>query len=285
MPAKTGDVRSKGVGMRLEGKVALITGGGTGIGAAVAKRFVEEGAKVCITGRRREKLEEVAQSLPAGACTIAQGDCCADGDPESMVAAALGITGKLDILVNNAAIEHNKNVVDLDVAVWRQTLENNLTGPFLMMKAAIPHMVKAGSGSIINVSSLAGVRAVPGGPGYCATKAGIIHLTKQVALDFGKNGIRCNVICPGPARTALLEMNVHPLTEVLHTDLDGVFEKMGEFVPLKRIASPADMTGLFVFLASEDSNFMTGTTLMNDGGIHVIDAFAAGVGTLGGEWG
>ena len=271
--------------MRLQGKVALITGGGTGIGAAVAKRFVEEGAKVCITGRRREKLEEVAKSLPAGAVTIAPGDCCADGDPQRMVEIALGINGRLDILVNNAAIEHNKNVVDLDVAVWRQTLENNLTGPFLMMKAAIPYMIKGGGGSIINVSSLAGVRAVPGGPGYCATKAGLIHLTKQVALDYGKNNIRCNVICPGPARTALLEMNVHPLTDVLHTDLDGVFEKMGEFVPLRRIASPADMTGLFVFLAGPDSNFMTGTTLMNDGGIHVIDAFAQGVGTLGGEWG
>jgi meso-butanediol dehydrogenase / (S,S)-butanediol dehydrogenase / diacetyl reductase len=271
--------------MQLEGKVALITGGGTGIGAAVAKRYVEEGARVCITGRRREKLEEVAASLPAGAVTIAQGDCCAEGDPESMVATALGISGRLDILVNNAAIEHNKNVVDMDVAVWRQILENNLTGPFLMMKAAIPHMVKSGGGSIINVSSLAGVRAVPGGPAYCTTKAGLIHLSKQVALDYGKENIRCNVICPGPARTALLEMNVHPLTDVLHTDLDGVFDAMADFVPLKRIATPADMTGLFVFLASDDSGFMTGTTLMNDGGIHVVDAFAQGVGTLGGEWG
>ncbi len=271
--------------MRLAGKVALITGGGTGIGAAVTKRFVEEGAKVCITGRRREKLEGVAASLPAGSVAIAQGDCSCDGDPEAMVAAALGIAGRLDILVNNAAIEHNKNVVEMDVAMWRQILENNLTGPFLMMKAAIPHMVKGGGGSIINVSSLAGVRAVPGGPAYCTTKAGLIHLSKQVALDYGKDNVRCNVVCPGPARTALLEMNVLPLTEVLHTDLDGVFDKMAEFVPLKRIADPADMTGLFVFLASDDSNFMTGTTLMNDGGIHVIDAFAQGVGTLGGEWG
>ena len=155
-----------------------------------------------------------------------------------MVAAALGISGKLDILVNNAAIEHNKNVVDLDVAVWRQTLENNLTGPFLMMKAAIPHMIEGGGGSIINVSSLAGVRAVPGGPGYCATKAGLIHLTKQVALDFGKNNVRCNVICPGPARTALLEMNVHPLTEVLHTDLDGVFEAMARVRPAEAHRQP-----------------------------------------------
>jgi meso-butanediol dehydrogenase / (S,S)-butanediol dehydrogenase / diacetyl reductase len=271
--------------MQLDGKVALITGGGTGIGAAVAKRFVDEGAKVCITGRRKEKLDEVARTLPAGACTVAAGDCSVDGDAQRMVDEALGITGRLDILVNNAAIEMNKNVVEMEPAVWRHTLENNLTGPFLMMKAAIPSMVAAGGGSIINVSSLAGIRAVPGGPAYCTTKAGLIHLSKQVALDYGKNNVRCNVICPGPARTVLLEMNVHPLTEVLHTDLDGVFEKMSAFVPLRRIADPGDMAGLFVFLAGDDSNFMTGATLVIDGGIHMVDAFAAGVGTLGGEWG
>ena len=271
--------------MQLEGKVALITGGGTGIGAAVARRFVEEGAKVCITGRRREKLDEVAESLPAGTVTVVTGDCCGDRAADAMVEGALSITGRLDILVNNAAIEANKNVVAMDPAVWRQTLENNLTGPFLMMKAAIPAMVAAGGGSIINVSSLAGVRAVPSGPAYCTTKAGLIHLTKQVALDYGKDNVRCNVICPGPARTALLEMNVHPLTEVLHTDLDGVFEKMAAFVPLRRIADPADMAGLFVFLASDDSSFITGSTIVADGGIHIVDAFAAGVGTLGGEWG
>jgi len=269
----------------LEGKVALITGGGTGIGAAVTKRFVEEGAKVCITGRRREKLEQVAETLPAGTVTIVTGDCCADADAEKMVEGALGLTGRLDILVNNAAIEANKNIVDMEPAVWRQALENNLTGPFLMMKAAVPAMVHAGGGSIINVSSLAGIRAVPGGPAYCTTKAGLIHLSKQVALDYGKNNVRCNVICPGPARTALLEMNVHPLTDVLQTDLDGVFDKMAAFVPLRRIADPADMAGLFVFLASDDSGFMTGATLVMDGGIHIVDAFAAGVGTLGGEWG
>ena len=172
--------------MLLEGKVALITGGGTGIGAAVAKRFVEEGAKVCITGRRRDKLEEVAQTLPPGTVTIAPGDCCADEDPPTMVKTALGITGRLDILVNNAAIEMNKSVVDMEPATWRHTLENNLTGPFLMMKAALPAMIGAGGGSIINVSSLAGIRAVPGGPAYCTTKAGLIHLSKQVALDYGK---------------------------------------------------------------------------------------------------
>ncbi len=271
--------------MQLEGKVALITGGGTGIGAGVAKRFVDEGAKICITGRRKEKLEEVAASLPAGSVTTVTGSCTSEEDAQRMVEAALSINGRLDILVNNAAIERNSSVVEMEPAVWREMLENNLTGPFLMMKTAIPHMTDGGGGSIINVASLAGIRAVPGGPAYCTTKAGLIHLTKQVAYDYGQNKIRCNVVCPGPVRTSMLEMNVQPLADALETDLDGAFEKMAEFVPMRHIAVPADMAGLFVFLGSDDSYFMTGATLVMDGGVHFVDAFAAGVGQLGGAWG
>jgi meso-butanediol dehydrogenase/(S,S)-butanediol dehydrogenase/diacetyl reductase len=271
--------------MQLEGKVALITGGGTGIGAAVAERFVAEGARVCITGRRREMLDEVADSLPAGSVTVFCGDVCEEGNAQKMVEAALGIGGRLDILVNNAAIEMNENVVDMDPAVWRQQLEVNLTGPFLMIKAAIPRMIEGGGGSIINVSSLAGVVAVPGAPAYCTTKAGIIHLSRQVALDYGRHNVRCNVICPGPVRTSMLEMNFRPLAELLNTDMDGVFEKVRHNVPLHRIASPPDLAGVFVFLAGDDSRFMTGSTVLADGGVHIIDAFAAGVGHLGAAWG
>jgi NAD(P)-dependent dehydrogenase (short-subunit alcohol dehydrogenase family) len=271
--------------MQLESKVALVTGGGTGIGAAVAERFVAEGAKVCIAGRRREKLDAVADSLPPGSVTVFCGDVSEEGIAEKMVEAALGISGRLDILVNNAAIEHNQPIVEMDPEDWRQQLEVNLTGPFLMIKAAIPAMVEAGGGSIINVSSLAGVVAVPGAPAYCTTKAGIIHLTRQVALDYGKDNVRCNVICPGPVRTSMLEMNFRPLAEVLDTDMDGVFDRVRVNVPLHRIARPADIAGVFVFLAGDDSHFMTGSTVLADGGVHIIDAFAAGVGHLGAAWG
>jgi len=271
--------------MQLEGKVALITGGGTGIGGAVAKRFVDEGAKIVITGRRREMLDQIAASLPAGSVTVFCGDVCEEGNAEKMVQTALGYTGRLDILVNNAAIESNAPVVDMDAAVWRHIVEVNLTGPFLMMKAAIPNMIEGGSGSIINVSSLAGIVAPPGAPAYCATKAGLIHLTKQVAVDYGKYNVRCNVICPGPIRTTMLEGNFVPLAKVLGTDLDGAFEKIRDSVPLHRIANPSDIAGVFVFLAGDDSNFMTGSTVLADGGVHVVDAFAAGVGHLGASWG
>ena len=271
--------------MQLEGKVALITGGGTGIGAGVAKRFVEEGAKIVITGRRREMLDEVAGSLPAGSVEIFCGDVSEEGNAQKMVDATLAFGGRLDVLVNNAAVEHNRPLVDLDPADWRHQLEVNLTGPFLMMKAAIPAMIDGGGGSIINVASVAAVVAPPGAPAYCATKAAVVHLTKQVALDYGKYNVRCNVICPGPIRTAMLEMNFKPLAEFLKTDLDGAFEKVSENVPLHRIGTPADIAGVFVFLASEDSRFMTGSTVLADGGMHVIDAFAAGVGHLGATWG
>jgi meso-butanediol dehydrogenase/(S,S)-butanediol dehydrogenase/diacetyl reductase len=271
--------------MQLEGKVALITGGGTGIGRAIVERFVAEGAKVCITGRRREMLQAVADALPVGSVTAFCGDVSEDGNAQKMVEAALSFNGRLDVLVNNAAIEMNENVVELDPAVWRQQLEVNLTGPFLMMKAAIPKMIEGGGGSIVNVSSLAGVVAVPGAPAYCTTKAGIIHLSKQVALDYGKHNVRCNIVCPGPIRTSMLEMNFKPLAELLNTDMDGVFDRVRTNVPLHRIGDPSDIAGVFVFLASDDSRFMTGSTVLADGGVHIVDAFAAGVGHLGAAWG
>ena len=192
-----------------------------------------------------------------------------------MVETALGFTGRLDILVNNAGTGAAGTVTEMDPAVWRQELENNLTGPFLMMKAALPGMVEAGKGSIINIASLAGVRVVPGSPAYCATKAGLIHLTKQVALDYGKYNIRCNVVCPGPVRTELLDMVMTPLADAMGTDLEGVYRDLPKkAVPLQRVAEPAEMTGVCTYLASDDSAYMTGTTLMMDGGIHIVDAFA-----------
>jgi NAD(P)-dependent dehydrogenase (short-subunit alcohol dehydrogenase family) len=271
--------------MQLEGKVALVTGGGTGIGEAITRRFVAEGAKVCITGRRQEMLEKVAASLPKGSVTIHAGDVCDDACTMGMVDTALAINGRLDILVNNAAIGLAGTIVEMDSATWRQILEVNLTGPFLTMKAAIPHMIEQGGGSIINISSLAGVVCVPGSPGYCATKAGLIHLTKQVALDYGKHRIRCNVVCPGPVRTELLEFNFIPMAEALNTDLDDVFRRVPKNVPLRRIAAPEEITGVCTFLAGDESSFMTGSTLIIDGGTHIVDAFALSVGEMGLNWG
>ncbi len=132
--------------MNLKGKVALVTGGGSGIGTAIAERFVADGAKICITGRRKEMLEKVAESLPSGSVVICQGDVSKEEDVKRMVKATMKFGGKLDVLVNNAGINRPTPIVELDPKVWQEVMGVNLTGPFLLMKAAIPHMLKEGGG-------------------------------------------------------------------------------------------------------------------------------------------
>jgi len=272
--------------MRLDGKVALITGAGTGIGAAIAERFVADGARICITGRRQEALDRVAQSLPAGAAVTCAGDVTKLEDARRMVETALGLAGKLDVLVNNAAIDPGgTTVVDIDPDLWHRVLETNLTGPLYLMKASIPHMIKGGGGSIINIASLGGLRCLPGMPAYCASKAGLIALTQQVALDFGPAKIRCNAVCPGGTRTAMLEKSLGPLAGVLKTDLDGVFRCISSTVPLRRTANPMEITGICSYLASDDSTFVTGAVLLVDGGAAIVDVAGAALTSAGVMWG
>ncbi len=272
--------------MRLDGKVALITGAGTGIGASIAERFVADGARICITGRRQEVLDNMARSLPAGTVVTCPGDVTRIEDAQQMVETALGFGGKLDVLVNNAAIDPGgTTVVDVDLDLWHRVLETNLTGPMHMMKATIPHMTKGGGGSIINIASLGGLRCLPGMPAYCASKAGLIMLTQQVALDFGPARIRCNAVCPGGTRTAMLELSLTPLAEALGTDLDGVFASISSMIPLRRTADPREIGGICSYLASDDSTFMTGAVLLIDGGAAVVDVAGAALTKVGVMWG
>jgi meso-butanediol dehydrogenase / (S,S)-butanediol dehydrogenase / diacetyl reductase len=264
--------------MRLHGKVALITGGGTGIGAAIARRFVAEGAKVCITGRRQGPLDEVAGSLPDGAVITVAGDVSRHDDVHGMVEAALAFGGRLDVLVNNAALDQAPaSVVDLDLEDWDAVLRVNLTGPFLLMQHAIPAMLRTGGGSIVNVASLAGLRAIPQMPSYCASKGGLVMLTQQVALDFGPHNIRCNVICPGAVRTEMIEGAMGHFSEKLGTDVDGVLARFSRNVPLRRVALPDEVAGLSVYLASDESAFMTGAVIPIDGGAAIVDISGAAI--------
>ena len=202
-----------------------------------------------------------------------------------MVDATIEFGGKIDVLVNNAGIDPAGTVVDIPIEQWKQIIDINLTGPFLMMKAAIPRMIEIGGGSIINIASLAAVRNIPAMPAYSASKSGLIGLTNAVALDYGPQGIRCNVVAPGPIRTEMLEHSMAGLAQTLNTDVTGALNCLTRFIPLRRPAMRDEVSGAVVFLASDESKFITGTTIMVDGGACVVDPCGAAVSSAGVNWG
>jgi meso-butanediol dehydrogenase / (S,S)-butanediol dehydrogenase / diacetyl reductase len=255
---------------RLENKIALITGGGTGIGAAIAKRFIEEGAKVCIIGRRKSRLQVVADSFPKGSVIICEGDVGIENDVIRMIQTAVNIQGELHILVNNAAGAVHGSVEDIAPSDWRSTLDVNLTGPFLTMHYAIPHMIKTG-GSIINIASVGGLRSIPGGAAYCTSKAALIMLTQQASVDLGPKGIRCNVVCPGLVRTEMTDGNMDRMGQNFNLDREGAYKLAVKDLPLGKAAMPDEIAPLCAYLASSESSFMTGATLVIDGGNTVLD--------------
>ena len=271
--------------MDLKGKVALITGGGTGLGAEFARRFTAEGAKVVITGRRKELLDKVAADLPAGAVLVFPGDVSKLENAQAMVDATVKFGGKIDVLVNNAGIDPAGSVVDVPVEQWQKVIEINLTGPFLLMKAAIPQMIKQGGGSIINIASLAAVRCIPAMPAYISSKAGLIGLTQAAALDYGPNNIRCNVVCPGAIATEMLQNSMSNLAKAINSDTNGALLALTKFTPLRRYATPAEVSGIVAFLASDDSSYVTGAVMMVDGGATIVDPNGSGIASLGLNWG
>ena len=199
----------------MTGRVALITGGARGIGAEIAKRFVEDGAKIVISDVRKDLLEGVAQGLKSGMVATCVGDVTNWNDVKKMVAETVKFGGKIDVLVNNAGIDPGGSIVDIDIELWKKILDVNLNGPFLCMRAAIPSMIKQGGGSIVNIASLAGVRCLPSMPAYCASKGGLIQLALQAALEYGRQKIRSNVVCPGATRTEMLTHAMEGLTKAI----------------------------------------------------------------------
>ena len=260
---------------RLNGKVALITGAGSGIGAAIAKRFVTEGAKIVICGRRKEALENTASACPDGSVLPFPADVRKIEDALKMADAAIEFGGKIDILVNDAGIARRGAVADTDITEWMDVIETNLFGPFYMMRAVIPHMIDAGGGSIISISSLAGIRRTPSMSAYATSKEGLIGLAQSVAYDYGKYNIRSNIICPGMTHTEGNMRMVERVSKSQGIEPDAVIENMMRFSPIHRPVPTDEIALAAVFFASDESTSITGAVLTADSGTSIVDASIA----------
>jgi NAD(P)-dependent dehydrogenase (short-subunit alcohol dehydrogenase family) len=249
--------------MRLEHKVALITGGTSGIGAATAVLFAKEGAKVTITGRNEKRGHAVAEKImnDGGRAIFMRSDVRKADECRHVVQETLRAFGRLDILFNNAGIFYPHTIVDCSEQEWDLQMDVNLKGTFLMAKAVLPHMIEQRRGVIINNSSGWGIAGGDSAVAYCASKGGIVLLTKAMAIDHGGQGIRVNCICPGDVDTPMLPDDAHRRGLKWEDYLAGCANR-----PLGRIGTTDEIAKAALFLASDDSSFMTGAALVVDGG-------------------
>ena len=249
--------------MRLAGKVALITGGTSGIGRATAALFAREGAKVALTGRDEVRGRIVLHEVKsAGSEAIfVRSDVRLAADCRRAVDETLKSFQRLDILFNNAGVFVPHTVPDCPEEEWDLTVDVNLKGTYLMSKFALPHMIAQRSGVIINNSSGWGLVGGDAAAAYCASKGGVVLLTKAMAVDHGRQGIRINCICPGDVETPMLPEDAKRRGVTWEEYLKGATNR-----PLGRIGKPEEIARAVLFLASEDSSFMTGSALVVDGG-------------------
>jgi len=247
---------------KLTGKVAVVTGAASGIGEATALLFADEGASIVVADRDEDRGDHVVQEIRGrGAQAVfAKTDVSKPEDVKAMVRAAIETYGRLDVVFNNAGIEGEMNTPTVDCTLdnWHRVIEINLTGVFLGMKYAIPEMLKNGGGSIINTASVAGLVGFAGIPAYCASKGGVIQLTKCAAMEYAKQGIRVNVICPGVISTPMVERATGGTAEA-----EAAFEALE---PVGRMGTAEEVARMALFLACNDSSFCTGAPFIVDGG-------------------
>jgi NAD(P)-dependent dehydrogenase (short-subunit alcohol dehydrogenase family) len=238
------------------GRVAIVTGAWRGLGRAAAMRFHERGSSVAVNVRDRERAEILAKEIGERAVAVA-GDIAAEGVPEEIVRRTLERFGRIDILVNNAALPLSTRFPDLTAEEWRRALEVNLTAPFLMIKAVLSTMRVQQYGRIINISSSAGrMVSTLGGAHYTASKAGLIGLTRAAAKELGKFGITVNAVCPGMIDTELTRE---------HAD-DELLERLAASYPVPRLGTALEVANLICFAASEAAGYITGASLDINGG-------------------
>jgi NAD(P)-dependent dehydrogenase (short-subunit alcohol dehydrogenase family) len=249
--------------MKLDGKVALITGGNSGIGRATAALFAKEGAAVVLTGRNKERGEEVALAIneAGGRATFVRSDVRVAEDCRQAVEQTLEQFGRIDVLFNNAGVFHPKKVPECTEEEWDETIDSSLKGAFLMSKYALPSMIERGSGSIIHNSSGWGILGGDKAAAYCAAKGGLVIMTKAMAIDHGPDGIRVNCVCPGDTETPMLTDDADK-RDMAWED----YVAAGSERPLGRMGTAEEIARAVLFLACDDSSYVTGEALVVDGG-------------------
>ncbi|WP_041544629.1 SDR family NAD(P)-dependent oxidoreductase [Oceanobacillus iheyensis] len=240
--------------MKLQDKVAVITGGVSGIGAATAKLFASEGAKLILVDMNEEKGASIEAELKSqgSEAIFIKADVTNEEQVKNIYTTAIDTFGKVDILFNNAGIGAVKPTEELTYAEWRKTVEVDLDGVFLVAQAAIKEFLKAGSGVIVNTASMYGWVGSPGSAAYNAAKAGVVNLTRSLGLEYAARNIRVNALCPGFIDTAILG--------------DSDREALINTTPMNRLGKSEEMAKAVLFMASDDSSFMTGNSLIVDGG-------------------
>ena len=251
--------------MRLDGKVALITGAGSGLGKAIAMRYCQEGAKVCVADIDHKRAEETIATIGQSQAFGVTGDVSKAADTEMMVGKAVAHFGRLDILVNSAGfwlVDRPDRVDALSEQDWDRVVDVNLKGTFLCSKYALNHMLKAHRGVIINLASECGIGGMLNAAAYCAAKAGVVNLTRQMGLEYARQGIRVNCIVPCNIKTPMLERELDASDNRVRA-----VERYHRLMPLGRFGEPDEVASAALFLASDESTFTTASVLMVDGGV------------------
>lgn len=245
---------------RLDGKVAIVTGGSSGIGKAICIEYAKEGAKVVVAARREDKSNEVVQEIKnnGGEAVFKRTDVFKEEDIKDLIQFAVDTYGKLDILVNNAGVQRMAPLEDVTVENWDYVMKGNLTAVFIAVREAMPHLLKT-KGNIVTTASMAAVKPVDMHYAYSASKAGVAMFMKDIAKDYAETGVTANNICPGLVDTPLLGDATPEAVQALE-----------EEIPMKRMGEPVDIAKLAIFLGSDESKWMTGQNISIDGGATLL---------------